>query len=153
RIDKKEVIVMQKLKNKFVVRCYGYFLKEKSINIVMEYCQKGDLQKYIDELKKEHKIIYEQEFFYFAAQLASGISFFHSRKIIHRDLKPSNIFISGNNRLKIGDFGLSKVVDEQDYANTIIGTRIFLSPEMLQKWSYTEKVDQWSLGYCQKTEC
>ncbi|KAA6398512.1 MAG: putative protein kinase domain protein [Streblomastix strix] len=120
---KKEVVVMQKLKNEFVVRCFGYFLKEKSINIVMEYCQNGDLQKYIDNMKKEHKIITEQEFFDLAAQLASG-----------------------KNRLKIGDFGLSKVIDDQDYANTVAGTRLFLSPEMLKKWSYTEKVDQWSLG-------
>ncbi|KAA6400938.1 MAG: putative protein kinase domain protein [Streblomastix strix] len=144
--SKKEASVMQTLKSEFVVKCYGYFIKEKTINIVMEYCEKGDLQKFIDNLEKEHKIISEQEFFDLASQLASGLSFIHSKQVIHRDLKPSNIFISGNNRIKIGDFGISKIMDEQDYTNQVAGTKLFLSPEMLKKWSYTEKVDQWSLG-------
>ncbi|KAA6394127.1 MAG: putative protein kinase domain protein [Streblomastix strix] len=106
---KEEVIIMQQLKSEFVVRCYGYFVKEKSINIVMEYCPGGDLQNFIDNLYREHKI-------------------------------------TKNNQLKIGDFGVSKTLDEQDYAHTVAGTRLFLSPEMLKKESYTEKVDLWSLG-------
>ncbi|KAA6327363.1 MAG: hypothetical protein EZS28_053826, partial [Streblomastix strix] len=78
--SKKEVSVMENLKSQFVVKCYGYFIKEKTINIVMEYCKKGDLQKFIDNLQKEHKIISEQEFFDLASQLASGLSFIHSKQ-------------------------------------------------------------------------
>ncbi|KAA6376783.1 MAG: putative NEK protein kinase [Streblomastix strix] len=114
----------------------------------MEYCQNGDLQKYIDKMRQENKIINENNFFDFAAQIASGLSLIHGRKIIHRDLKPANIFLSGQGRLKIGDFGLSKVIDEKDYAHTVAGTRSYLSPEILNKWSYTEKVDMWSFGIC-----
>ncbi|KAA6402934.1 MAG: putative protein kinase domain protein [Streblomastix strix] len=143
---KNEIKIMKSLKSEFVVRCYGYFIKENTINIVMEYCEKGDLQQFIDNLQKEHKVVTDEIFFEFAAQLASGISFIHSKQILHRDLKPANIFLSNNSRLKIGDFGISKILDEQNYAHTVAGTRSFLSPEMLQNWTYTEKVDLWSIG-------
>lgn len=60
-----------------------------------------------------------------------ALLYIHSRKVIHRDIKPQNIFIAQNGDLKIGDFGISKVLNAtQEYAKTFIGSPFFLSPEI-----------------------
>lgn len=56
-------------------------------------------------------------------QLAAAVEFIHSRCILHRDLKSSNIFLLRNNVLKLGDFGIARVLDStMDKALTVVGT-------------------------------
>ena len=81
------------------------------------------------------------------AQLVSAIYYIHSLKIIHRDLKPSNIFITSDGRLKLGDFGISKLLEKtNDVALTQIGTPLYMCPEVCENHPYTNKSDIWSLG-------
>ena len=61
-------------------------------------------------------------------------------------LKPENIFISGDNKIKIGDFGISKILDGTDYAQTFAGTFCCLAPEIINENKYINKADIWSLG-------
>ncbi|KAA6386345.1 MAG: putative NEK protein kinase [Streblomastix strix] len=142
----KEVDIMKDLKSDFIVQCFGSYVKDHNFCIVMHYCEQGDLQKFINKNIAKREYISEEKFFDFAAQLACGLEYIRKKRILHRDLKPGNIFISGRGRLKIGDFGISKKMDEEEYANTVVGTRIFLSPEMMKSWTYTEKVDMWAFG-------
>jgi len=66
---------------------------------------------------------------------------------LHRDLKPANIFLDGNNEIKLGDFGLSKIMGEsQQFASTNVGTPYYMSPEQINEKSYDEKSDIWSVG-------
>ena len=68
-------------------------------------------------------------------------------KILHRDLKPGNIFLDIDNNVKLGDFGLSKVMDDESvYAYTHVGTPYYMSPEQITDQKYNEKSDIWSLG-------
>ena len=66
--------------------------------------------------------------------------------MIHRDLKPENIFFH-NNRIKLGDFGFSKaLMNESPVATTMVGSPVYMAPEVLRGQAYTLKADIWSLG-------
>lgn len=68
-----------------------------------------------------------------------ALLYIHSRKVIHRDIKPQNIFIAKNGDLKIGDFGISKVLQAtQEKAMTVIGSPFFLSPEICRGDPYSQ---------------
>lgn len=68
-------------------------------------------------------------------------------KILHRDLKPGNIFLDTNSNVKIGDFGLARVMNgESQFAYTHVGTPYYMSPEQINDTKYNEQSDIWSLG-------
>lgn len=68
-------------------------------------------------------------------------------KILHRDIKPGNVFLDAEQNVKLGDFGLAKIMGEDSvYANTHVGTPYYMSPEQMAESSYDEKSDIWSLG-------
>jgi serine/threonine protein kinase len=74
----------------------------------------------------------------------------HNRKegkILHRDLKPGNVFLDSANNVKLGDFGLSRIMsDESVYAYTHVGTPYYMSPEQILEQRYNEKCDIWAAG-------
>lgn len=68
-------------------------------------------------------------------------------RIIHRDVKASNIFLSSYEIVKLGDFGISRMLDNcNEAAMTVVGTPFYMSPELCQNKPYTMKTDIWSLG-------
>ena len=74
-----------------------------------------------------------------AAQIALAIFYMHDKRILHRDLKTPNIFIL-DDKVKLGDFGISKVLDEKvDLASTSIGTPYYMSPEQYKHKPYSYK--------------
>ena len=69
------------------------------------------------------------------------------QRILHRDLKPGNIFLDANSNVKIGDFGLARVMNEESqFAYTHVGTPYYMSPEQINESNYNDKSDIWSLG-------
>lgn len=67
--------------------------------------------------------------------------------ILHRDLKPGNLFFDKNNNVKLGDFGLCRILSaESQYAHTNVGTPYYMSPEQIKESNYDAKTDIWSLG-------
>ena len=80
-------------------------------------------------------------------QICLGVKHCHDRKVLHRDLKPQNIFLTSNGKIKIGDFGIAKVLNSTgELAKTAIGTPYYISPEICQEKRYNHKSDVWSLG-------
>lgn len=69
--------------------------------------------------------------------------------IIHRDLKPANILVNSKGEFKLADFGFAKFVDHYDskLLYSIVGTPLYMSPQILNKTQYTTKSDIWSLGF------
>ncbi len=80
-------------------------------------------------------------------QICMALEYVHGRKILHRDLKSQNIFLTANNTIKLGDFGISKVLENTcDQALTVQGTPYYMSPEICQSKPYTYTSDVWALG-------
>ena len=71
----------------------------------------------------------------------------HDKKILHRDLKSQNIFCTSNGFLKLGDFGIARVLSNtRSKAKSKKGTPYYLPPEMIHGKNYGLKSDIWSLG-------
>ena len=71
----------------------------------------------------------------------------HSNNVLHRDLKPDNIFLGLQGKIKIGDFGISKIFDSvKKNTISVIGTPYYVSPEILKEEGYSYKSDIWALG-------
>jgi NIMA (never in mitosis gene a)-related kinase len=71
----------------------------------------------------------------------------HDRKILHRDLKSQNIFLTKRGIVKLGDFGIARVLSNtKSRAKTVVGTPYYLSPEIIESSPYNFKSDIWSLG-------
>ena len=88
-------------------------------------------------------------------QIVDGLAHIHDKGIIHRDLKPSNVFLGRDGFWKIGDFGLSKMIEEEDEAigatgprmhSAELGTMAYASPEQIRGDPYDTKTDSYSLG-------
>lgn len=78
-------------------------------------------------------------------QLRAGFEVLFEEKILHRDLKPSNILFH-NGVVKIADFGFCKEMMENDMAQTMVGSPIYMAPEILKGSVYDHRADIWSLG-------
>ena len=80
-------------------------------------------------------------------QLCKGIQYLHEHGILHRDIKAANIFIDSEGCLKIGDFGISKILRPGSMqAHAQIGSPYYVSPEMWRKKPYDTKSDIWAIG-------
>ena len=76
-----------------------------------------------------------------------GMKHCHDRKIIHRDLKGANVFLTKKGIVKIGDFGIARVLRHTvDVARSMVGTPYYLSPEIIEGRPYSFKSDIWSMG-------
>ncbi|CAD6185385.1 unnamed protein product [Caenorhabditis auriculariae] len=128
--------------------------------IVVEYCEKGDLLKFLRRHKdcyqahKDHDCHGEAEFCLrvkdlvsIAWQVTDGMSYLHSKNFIHRDLAARNILLTRNMTAKIGDFGLCRYADSALY--TTRGGRFpikWMALESLKLYEFSLKTDVWSFG-------
>ena len=99
----------------------------------MEFCECGDLAFHVEKKKKKKEQFSEEEVMNWFVQLCLSLDYIHRRKILHRDIKLQNVFITANNTTKLGDFGISKVLESTNaQAMTVQGTPYYMSPEVCQ---------------------
>jgi len=141
-----EIKIMEKTNSKYITKIIGWANTTDSIYIIMEYAPNGDLDMLIRKYKELKtrpsdsvisKIIY---------QTACGLRDLHENKILHRDIKPSNILVFDDYNVKLADFGISKMLSIGSNAFTQIGTPFYMSPEMINGYSYSYSNDFWGLG-------
>jgi NIMA (never in mitosis gene a)-related kinase len=119
--------------------------KKGKLCIVMDYADGGDLSMKIKE--QRGRMFSESQILDWFTQMCLGMKHVHDRKIIHRDLKGANVFLTKKGIVKIGDFGIAKVLSHTvQKARTMVGTPYYLSPEIIQSKPYNNKTDVWSLG-------
>lgn len=126
----------------FLVKLFYSFQDKKRVYLVMEYLQGGELffhlsnQGAFSELRAR----------FYIAEIILGLEYLHGKGIIYRDLKPENILIDLKGHVRLTDFGLCKILDNQEKTKTFCGTPEYLAPEVIIKGEYGKSADFWSLG-------
>ena len=120
------------------------------LNIITEYADSGDLNQKLKNQLQQKKYFEEKLLLDWLFQSCLALEYIHNKNIIHRDIKPSNILLNNNNIIKLSDFGVSKNISIFKSTKTLIGTPLYLAPEILkvkeEKKPYSFKADIWSLG-------
>lgn len=101
------------------------------------------LETFLDKFKplKENLIVH------IVKEIVKGLEVIHNNNRIHRDIKPGNIFIDIQGRVKIGDFGeIGESFEDRSLKRSILGTPLYMAPEILQGVEYSYLADIWSLG-------
>jgi polo-like kinase 1 len=141
-----EVEIHRSLDHRNVVKFLGVFQDDNYVYILLELCHNGTV---LDQLRR-HTPFTEDETATYARQILEGLVYLHANRVIHRDLKLQNFLLSNAGTLKLGDFGLSaKLEDDDDKRMTVCGTPGYLSPEVLEHIDgQTYSVDIWATGVC-----
>ena len=142
-----EVRILASLSHPNIVGYKEAFYDEpsKTLNIVMEYADDGDIAHKIQENLKRRLRFEESTLWEWIIQILEGLKYLHDNKIMHRDLKCANIFLMKNGQLKIGDLNVSKLA-KNNMARTQTGTPFYLAPEIWKDQPYDYKCDIWSVG-------
>ena len=119
--------------------------KSKTLNIVMEFADDGDIDKKIKDNVKKRNLFSEETIWSWIIQILEGLKYLHENKIMHRDIKCANIFLMKNGLLKLGDLNVSKIA-KLGIAQTQTGTPYYISPEIWEEKPYDYKCDIWSVG-------
>lgn len=150
----KEVSVLGQMRHPCIISYRDFFeqepaeewaSKKKLLYIIMEYADGADMSARIQ--KQKGRPFTEQQILDWLVQICLALKHIHDRKILHRDIKSENIFLTHDNLVKVGDFGIAKSLAHTfAQAHTRIGTPYYLSPEICLNKPYNSKSDMWSLG-------
>jgi NIMA (never in mitosis gene a)-related kinase len=170
-----EFNILSSLRHPNIVAYYHreHLKASQDLYLYMEYCGGGDLSMVIKNLKRTNKYAEEDFVWRILSQLVTALYRCHygtdpaevgsnllgpaskpsglkgkqaPMTILHRDLKPENIFLGTDNTVKLGDFGLSKLMNSHDFASTYVGTPFYMSPEICAAEKYTLRSDIWAVG-------
>jgi NIMA (never in mitosis gene a)-related kinase len=104
-----QVKLLARLRHPFIVKYSESFLAKNSLHIIMNYCEGGDLNTRIRKAEGNH--FSEQQILDWFVQIALALQYCHQRKIIHRDLKSQNILMTKKGNIRLGDFGIARVLN------------------------------------------
>lgn len=141
----REAALMRELRHPNVVQFIGATMDEPDICIVTEYMSKGSLYHLLHDpnVSISWELVRK-----IALDAARGMAYLHLRTpaVIHRDLKSHNLLVDDNWKVKVCDFGLSKIAVDMQATMTACGTPCWTAPEILRNARYTTKADVFSYG-------
>ncbi|XP_072940524.1 serine/threonine-protein kinase Nek8-like [Epargyreus clarus] len=141
-----EIDILSTMNHPNIIKFYNSYYIDNNVMICMEYASSGNLAEYM--YQRCPNLIKQQEILFYFCQVLLGVNHIHSLNIVHRDLKAENILLTGEHGIivKIGDFGISKMLASAKKTSTVIGTPYYLAPELCEGKPYDTKSDVWALG-------
>jgi serine/threonine protein kinase len=140
----REAQALAKLVHPNIVRLFDYGEEEGIPFLVMDFIQGKTLKEFIGEP------IHWMDAAKLLAPIASALAYSHQHHVIHRDVKPSNILVDQNNKPSLTDFGIAKVLEDEETldltSSGVIGTPQYMSPEQGMGHPVDERTDVYSLG-------
>ena len=144
---KRELAIMVLLMSPRTVRVLGVVTTDVTfLGLVMEYCAGGALRHRLDD---EGAVITLHQRRIWVSDVAVGMEYLHSQGVEHRDLKALNVLLTGDDRGKVSDFGLSKCEELKTAATSTLGqagTPAFMAPEFLDENVFSEASDVYSFA-------
>jgi serine/threonine protein kinase len=146
----KEIKFIQAALNDKLPALYGVIVcEEESVGLVFEYIKGHPLNSVYHEMSNKTKLDV-------VAQLCEILVFLHGKKLIHRDIKPQNIMIEPEDKVRLIDFGVSKIAEKTNtFTANSLGTTAYMAPENfdidletedVRPISISPKADVWSVG-------
>ncbi|EOA18762.1 hypothetical protein CARUB_v10007358mg [Capsella rubella] len=144
-----EIAIIGNIRHTNLVKLRGFCARGRQLLLVYEYMNHGSLEKTL--FSGNGPVLEWQERFDIALGTARGLAYLHSgcdQKIIHCDVKPENILLHDHFQPKLSDFGLSKLLSQEESSlfTTMRGTRGYLAPEWITNTAISEKADVYSYG-------
>ena len=151
---RREAMAVSKLTDIHTINVFDFGVWNGLVYLVMEYLQGEDLAAVLDRERRlsPHRTLR------IARQICSSLAEAHGVGVVHRDLKPENVFMarssSGDDVVKVLDFGLAKILDPQDRPEAmfetqdgaLLGTPYFMSPEQVLGDPVDQRTDLYALG-------
>ncbi|GIY25817.1 fibroblast growth factor receptor 4 [Caerostris extrusa] len=154
--------VISEKKHKNVLNLLGCCTRGGPLFLLVEYCEKGNLRDFLRTHRNLSFAGYEEpigspprtltfrSLIRYAYQCANGMRYLASMKFIHRDLAARNVLLTGDDVVKIADFGLAREIDETAYYkkkcnNGKLPVK-WMAPEAISSRVYSEKSDVWAYG-------
>jgi serine/threonine protein kinase len=144
RMNLEEISLLRFCQHPNIVSMYHCFEVRNEVWIVMELMLGGSLK---NASTSEDQRFEESEIAYVAREMLAGIRYLHSNQIAHRDLKNQNIMLSVTGGVKLIDFGLAVDMSEGPRFG-MVGSPLWMAPEMIRGDAYMYSVDIWSFIVC-----
>ncbi|KMZ61345.1 putative Protein kinase [Zostera marina] len=148
-----EANLLTRIHHKNLVSLVGYCNEKDHLALVYEYMEGGSLKKLISGQRKNSTVISWGDRMKIAFETAQGFDYLHrgcQPAIVHRDVKTDNILLSSNFDVKIADFGLSKIFENESnatmMATQVMGTLGYIDPQYYDTQMLNEKSDVYSFG-------